>query len=242
MTVPLNLPQRANIQGFWKMEDASGNATDESGNGNNLTETSGTIVSATGQIGNCRDLERDDTEWFSIADGSQTGLDITGSITICFWVNFESKNSSLLVSKYDTVSSQRGYQISYDATNIIGVISDDGVGSDAVIGGSTFNVATWYHIGFVFDASGQNAYLYLNGVEDGSELSFTETGVNDSTAPFNIGNRADDAGGTLCHDGLMDEVIVWDTALTAAEVLQVKNITAYRYTIGTVGIGSPFMI
>ena len=34
---------------------------------------------------------------------------------------------------------------------------------------------------------------------------------------------------TNYFDGLIDEVIVWNKCLTAAEVLEVKNITAYSF-------------
>ena len=46
--------------------------------------------------------------------------------------------------------------------------------------------------------------------------------IVDNDAAFIIGARE---GPVNCIDGLIDEVIVWNTCLTAAEMLQVKNIS-----------------
>lgn len=77
-----------NLVALWKLNEASGNALDTLGS-NDLTETSGTIDAATGLLGNSRDFEGADTEYFSHADNPALS---TGDIdvTMTFWIKPES--------------------------------------------------------------------------------------------------------------------------------------------------------
>lgn len=240
MAIPTNLPQRSNIQGLWHLDEASGNALDVSDNGNDLTETSGTIVSAAGKIGTCRDFERGDTEYFTIADGSQSGLDITGEITICAWIKLESIGIVQGIAGKYTSNANRAYLIWINNNNrIYANLSPDNTNVSTASSTATLGTATWYHVAFTLNQTTDKIQCYIDGLANGSEVSYT-TNINNSTCPFEIGKFGAPANNTF-FDGLIDEVIVWNTCLTAAEVLAVKNITAYSYGGGAVGIGSPWI-
>ena len=82
---------------------------------------------------------------------------------------------------------------------------------------------TWYHLAFVFDgkATGTGKLkLYVNGVLE-SSTTHPATAVDKSTAPLWVGEL--DAARGFAWDGVIDEVGVWNIALTAAEVTQVMN-------------------
>ncbi len=84
------------------------------------------------------------------------------------------------------------------------------------------NIATipstnrWYHV--AMRRSGGTLQLFL----DGKLLSYTSTAVpNTPEAKFTIGNMYDNTGAALYDDsfrGKIDEVSVWDTALTDAQI------------------------
>jgi hypothetical protein len=80
---------------------------------------------------------------------------------------------------------------------------------------------TWYHLALVFDAkaaTNEKIKLYVNGVME-SSATHPSTAVNVSTAPTWIG-ELDSARG-FAWDGTLDEIGVWNIALTQAEVTQV---------------------
>lgn len=76
---------------------------------------------------------------------------------------------------------------------------------------------TWYHMAFVYD--NQKAYVYVNGVLQASNTSTVAFSM-DGADVFVIGN--DRSGGNVAFnsDVAVDEVRVWTTARTAAEILE----------------------
>ncbi len=80
---------------------------------------------------------------------------------------------------------------------------------------------TWYHIAYVFDAqaaAGEKAKLYVNGVLEGSgdHTATAAQGSNGGGAPIWIG-ELDSARG-FPWDGILDEIGIWDIALTSDDV------------------------
>ena len=110
--IPLNLPRRSNIQGLWKLNEESGTRYDETTNDNDLTDNA-TVLYGTGKIGNAADFELATSEYLSITDAAQTGLDITGEITIACWIKPESINiNAIIAGKYTSdVYNERAYRI-----------------------------------------------------------------------------------------------------------------------------------
>ena len=76
----------------------------------------------------------------------------------------------------------------------------------------------WYHVAGVYDAAARTLQIYVNGVLDDGALFGTVPNAQ-FDAPFNA-NIAQRTGspGTFNFIGLIDEVHVFDRALTAAEV------------------------
>lgn len=100
-------------------------------------------------------------------------------------------------------------------------------------GGCTFSVPgyndnRWHHVAYVVDADGGR--FYVDGVLRGS-LGWTGTpGAPSTTQPLHLGHYPGAYGGAEYFPGLLDDVRVYDGALTAAEVMAL-----YR-GIGAVGI------
>lgn len=227
--IPLNLPQRNYIQGFWKLDEESGIRYDETDNHNDLQDNN-TVLYGTGKIGNAADFERTNSEYLSITDALQTGLDITGEITICSRIKLEQKPSTVggnfgVVSKYDDVGNY-GYsaRVAFSGDILYFTLSSNGSAQIAAGGSTALNAGTWYDTAFTLNQTTDKMQCYLNGVADGAAVAYTSNIFNNNCA-FWIGNQY----GNQYMDGLIDEVIIWNTCLTAEEVLKVKNISAYRY-------------
>jgi hypothetical protein len=240
------LPQLSYIQGFWRFED---NFTDLSTNGYTLTETSGTIPFVTGKIGKAADFEEGDTEYLTIANASCANLRITGNLTISAWIKAESfpDDYCTIVAKY-SLNSKRAYMLTlYDTgtgtDKIRFNVSNNGTDFNYIVGGTTLSAGSWYHVCGVYD--GTNIYVYLNGSSDAIPVSHA-TGINNADTPFNVGCRLDGADAVERYfDGLIDEVIIWNTALTANEVKDVYNIQSTSQYLGSSGgmsVCDPMMI
>jgi hypothetical protein len=227
--LPTNLPQRANIQGFWRLdENATGGipAFDYSGNGNHLTDVNTTTYYAGGKIAGCRDFEASNSEYLTIDDADQTGLGITGNITIAAWVKPETIPADMVIVGKWTAAAQLSYKLyieSTDSSICFGVSNNGTTDNEHNSNASAASVGTWVHVVGVYD--GSYLYTYVDGLENGTPTSYS-SGINDGTDVFRIGAYG---GAGRPFDGLIDEVIIWNTALTATEVLAVKNITEYSY-------------
>ncbi len=160
-------------------------------------------------------------------------------------------NFSITAWVYSTAPTTVGQRIFIDdATDVGGYglsLSDAGTGkmrfydrsaSSFVLDGSTvFAANTWYHVACVVSfatASTGTVTLYINGVNDGSG-SFVAWGGGDPGIA-SIGGEAVGAAESYKMIGNIDEVIVWNTALTQTNVRDIMcckqsaanaNITAY---------------
>jgi len=217
MALPLtaSLPQSGNIVSRWKLNESSGNALDNVGS-NNLTDNN-TVASAAGQFGeNARDFETGNTESFSITDGSQSGLDITGDMTVSFWFRAESSKSHRIFNKYYTGTNQRSYAVDVTTTHIRFLNTSNGQTGTEQVGSVAwaFSLATWYHITVVYDASAGEVEAFVNGSSVG-----TDTGNNTSLHNGSSNVYVGDAGpGGDPMDGMLQDLIVWNFELSSANV------------------------
>ena len=227
--LPINLPRKSNIQGFWKLNELSGTRYDESNNKNNLTDKA-TVLYAAGKIGNAADFETSQSEYLSITDAAQTGLDITGEITICAWIKLESIGIfNTIVSKNSNTDDKRAYILYVHENNkLYFILSSNGTAIIYTTSTDTLSAATWYHVAATLNQTTDLMQIYINGLANGNAVSYT-TNIYDNAKRFMIGAYDNSTAVIDFFDGLIDEVIVWNTCLTAAEVLKVKNISNYSY-------------
>ena len=75
---------------------------------------------------------------------------------------------------------------------------------------------TWYHIAWTYD--GEEIRVYVDGVEEDSQA---RTGAHtvQGDGRFNIGSNA----GNNAYDGFMDDMTVWDEALSATDLLAITQ-------------------
>jgi hypothetical protein len=75
---------------------------------------------------------------------------------------------------------------------------------------------TWYHIGFTYDGT-NGIIVYVNGVSDGTNSPHAGAPFYDGTEVWNIGY--DSANASRIFNGSIADVVQWNVALTAFELL-----------------------
>jgi hypothetical protein len=136
----------------------------------------------------------------------------TGKLTVALWAKWEGLSGQWqgLIGKRDGWAADN---MMWD----IEIHKDDGTiqfrrnGSNGVPAGQTLQVGTWTHLAATFD--GTTARFYINGTEAGS-ASFTFG--SDTEAALHFGTNDTAEGNSF--NGSLDEVRIYDKALTATEV------------------------
>ncbi len=199
--------------------DSSGSATnltwvDSSGIGNHLTDNS-TVASVTEtrwDFDKGADFESGNSEYLSIADASQTGLDMSASGTDVFTFACFVKFETIGTTQYLMGKGGTGYQIlkvSNDALRLYMNGTEITTATGLVVAGR------WYHVAFVYDRPNSKGSIYL----DGNLVKVDATAsIANNASDFQLG--ADGAAGSPL-DGMMKDAAFWTTALTP---LQIKSL------------------
>lgn len=166
-------------------------------------------------------------QYASITDAAQTGLDITGDITIEAWIKLEQLPSSRfnIASKATepVTSTNFAYSLSIDNSNKkLQFIFANGSGSlvtNATYTESGFgsgDVGKWIHVAVTADVSSSTIIFYIDGVaKTSSYYQRTATAIANSSDPFHIGAQGDPKD---YFDGRIQEVRVWNDIRTAREI------------------------
>lgn len=169
------------------------------------------------------DLERDSTQYASIADASQTGLDLSGDFTIEVWVKLESVGVTQNIASKGDNGTDRGYLFRINAGGqLAAIVSGDGTGATRDIGETNSaviiagDVGNWVHLALTWDASAETFAFYRNGSEQASTMSAQNSGGSlfNNAQPFQVGAQS----GADTLDGLIDEVRVWSDIRTPQEL------------------------
>lgn len=163
------------------------------------------------------DLERSSSQYFTAADSAS--LSVTGNATWEAWIKPESMAGTMtLFTKWRDSGTEKSYGFDINTSgNIFCYTSANG----STYAGTTVTLSTpittgsWQHISIVYTASSGNVEVFVNGVSQGS-VTGNRTSLFDSTETFAIGR---DWSYGQYFDGLIDEVRVWATARTGANIL-----------------------
>ena len=175
-----------------------GGGTDSTGN---VTPTAnGGVIAGgvTGQIGVATDF-----------DGSNDNFDLgdldSSSLTVSAWANVDTKQNQYIASKYTGASATRSWILRYDGSNWE---------FDVIQSSGAFSVAEWpdsspvgdyrYIVG-VYDNSGNDGFLYVDGVE---RATSSPDSLNQTNTTVKVGSHG--AGGSE-WDGEIDEVRIKET-------------------------------
>lgn len=232
-------PSNRGLLGFWNFDDCDSctTAVDRSGNGNIGTMTNGAGRTSAGKIGNAGNFDGSN-DYVSINDGSS--LNLTGSQTWTAWINTDTlgvpptNGQRVIVSRWSASNWQSLMDLSVPSAGIVRfAIAIDAVPNTAIRQSATaVSIGRWYHVAGVYNASAQTMDFYLDGVLDNGTLSgsvpTSAADVPAGSASPRIGFKGD--GIDAFFDGQIDEVRVYNRALSADEVKTLYNDTRRNFT------------
>jgi formylglycine-generating enzyme required for sulfatase activity/tetratricopeptide (TPR) repeat protein len=195
--------------GHWKFDDGQGRiARDSSGRGNHGQVRGGARWTA-GRLGGA--LEFDGTDGF-VSIPNESDFDITGRITVAAWIKVAAftKSFQSIVTKGDRAWRLHRAAESNSPGWACSDLSRDQVGD--LFGKAAVDDGRWHHVAGVHD--GTRMYLFVDGKVDASARTSPTISVNDYSVL--IGENAQQTG--RHWRGLIDDVRIYDRALTAREI------------------------
>src|SRR5271165_3664047 len=214
--------------GYWTFNagDGSGTeATDASGYGHTAALVNG-VSWVTGQGGGAISADAASRQYVSIP---AINLSSTQAVTVALWVNRTYSTAGghvLFEASADYSQSTTGYSFLPDDDTCHGIQA-------AVRGNAGYTAncygqpssGAWHHLAVVFDKSqtaGDAVKFYLDGVlQTPSQSLFASTNIdNFGNNPIYLFSRG---GETMFDSGALDDLLIYNTALTAAQIQQIYD-------------------
>jgi hypothetical protein len=158
-------------------------------------------------------------------------LNLSTAFTISIWINISGGTSfrGILAKKDLSVAAHGVYSMSLiDASNNVRIYLN---GATAGTTNTTLNNNTWYHLSAVYDGSGSSnadkLKLYIDGVNTTLNLATIPSSINSNTENLHIGAYYNTS---LLFNGNIDELGIWNTALTASQIQNIYDATGTNLT------------
>jgi len=209
--------------GFWRFE---GNTAD-SGSGNNNGILKGTAAIADDpQRGKCLKLDGDG--YVDIASGV---TELGGAdFTIAVWIKTTNNGVPILSKSNGNSEWEVMEKELYVADSEISEGDNDGtveyVGHSCewVRGSEVVDDGQWHHIALTWDADTKEGCVYVDGTKGTDDVSFSGGADNKGdTVRIGFSESAHSSGNFV---GCLDDVAIFDAALTAEQVVELLRLTA----------------
>lgn len=207
---------KAGLVAQWHFDETSGSVANASVGAINGVLTGSAVFVAGGISANAVSLDRSANGLVNFGDNFGFA---SGSYTVSVWALTADTIAAVPVAKHE-IGTGNGYIMSI---NDIG----DGAGtptgkthfyhSDNFSGNSSVSVndLQWHHLVGIYDAVNHTVSQYIDGLPSGSSFS---TGMTPNSAPLLVGGVQSSGNPTGSYTGLVDELMLFDHALSANEV------------------------
>ncbi|MHA1383268.1 MAG: LamG domain-containing protein [Candidatus Helarchaeota archaeon] len=200
------------LVGYWKFDAPSSTEVfDYSGENitGTLTNMGQYAPTVEGKFSNALEFDGSD-DFVNIGN-----LDITNELTISAWINTGTTANQQIVRK------TKAYQLIVLDTGAIRGLIGSGTywtTSEACDGTTDITDGEWHHVVMTYDDSADSIKIYVDNTEECSDTITRSLGTNNNDA--GIGQMPE--GGTYARpfDGLIDEVIIYNRALSPDEIAQ----------------------
>jgi len=134
------------------------------------------------------------------------------------YVSSSAPTANLAILDYgvNSVGSRNTFAVS--ASRAL-TFTSGGTNANIATGASAVPLDQWTHVAFVLNSG--TGYLYVDGVQEGTG-SLTSVNTPSGNENVKFGQRV--SGGSIPFHGKMDELRIWNTARTQAEILANMNI------------------
>src|SRR3990167_453699 len=238
--VKFQAPNNKGLVGYWSFNEGTSTiALDYSGNNNKGTLTSMASPSTPtsgwnpGRLGKALNFDGSNDY---VDAGSGGSLDLGGLTAMSASVWFKpgtslgtTNNNKMVLSREDGTANCQ-YRLGYRPVStsnrwrfIVRTGGTGCTGTSQIVNGVTEidNTSKWYHVVGIYD--GTNIKLYVNGALDATAAGSGSINT-DATTPFLIGKYT-----TNTIFGLIDEVRIYNRALSAGEVAALYNSGAVKF-------------
>jgi hypothetical protein len=201
----------SNYKGVWHLSESStsSNRLDSTSNANALTNNA-SVTGGTGVLDG--DNVFSGSNYLNRTNASQTGLSITGNITIEAWIKRSDFSiNGVIGGKDGTSAGNLGYTLRTTTGSKVQMVlgtAANGSLTNSTSSNSVLNTNQWYHVVGVYD--GTNSTLYLNAAVD--KTGAYNGGIFNSTGDVEIGSRN---GGSVLYTGDIDEFRISNIARSA---------------------------
>lgn len=211
---------------YYACEDLAGpTVTDASANANNGTAVGGVTFQQTASL--CLGLGFDGTGYVNV--GTPASLSNLQKVTVEAWVKRDQATAGYSAGIVAKAGGNGNLDFSLAVRNSDGALywasasADASYGYRALLSGpGTVGINIWVHVAGTYDSNTNERRFYKNGVE---QVATSESfGANlaapmDGTGPVRIGNYQWDGGSNTDYlDGTIDDVRIWSTVRTPAEI------------------------
>jgi len=219
-------PTESNLVGYWKLDDGQGTTVaDLSGSGNNGTLSAAgatwqTTVPATVGFDDAASVILNGTSGYASLGIANLPAN-NAAQTISVWVNFPSTGGTQNMIALDNAGAASGIQLGIRGGNV----TVWGWGGGTLVAAAPPSTGAWHHLAYTYD--GTTDSLYIDGVVTTATASHATTAFAAVAAAY-LGTYD---GGSELYGGSLDDVRVYNVALTASQIVQ---LAAGRYA-GTGG-------
>ncbi len=229
----------ANLVAYYKFNEMDvttpGQAVDSSGYGHDGTYessmTDADCVTSGAFSGPRNALDLDGTD-DAVDCGPQASLQITGDVSVECWANYDAiDDTDAFISQGTSIDA--GVSDPYNMLYVLRIFSNkaiglfweygDGINVD-IRSSATANVNSdeWHHYAAVRDVSAMEVTFYIDGIQLGDAISYSNNPDGGSLGTFTIGAEyqifTTPLGYQKYFDGKIDEVRVWNAARTEIQI------------------------
>ncbi|MFH0908251.1 MAG: LamG-like jellyroll fold domain-containing protein [bacterium] len=206
----MDLHKSACLAGAWNFSEASGAASDGSGNGNTGLVMGGAIRTV-GKQGNGLKLDGTD-DYVDCGTKSYLNLD-GGSFSLSMWAKFDDMSRGMgLIGK----TGGFGVNQSLAITLLSPTKLRFGFYCNDLDASGPFAIGQWYHLVFTYDAVSKERKIYVNGNQVARDIS---NGSLRDTAGARLEIGRNYTWNSTAMKGAIDQVRIYSRALTAADVV-----------------------
>jgi len=223
------------VVGLYHLEDV----VDSSGNGYNLTNNN-SVTFVSGLLSNAASTTRALSQDLDI--GNDMGIN-GNAISFSAWVKPTSQPGTderyLIAWQSDLDPNTEYYLIEYydiaGTKGLRGYRQKHGVGGSGASAAQTLTTDTWYHIVMTYDQADIKVYVNNSLLATGSA---TGTAAAALVEEFAIGSQYGSGAATDFFNGLIDEVVVFNTGIDTDTITALYNNGAGIEVCTTVGCGT----
>ncbi len=207
---PSCVPVPASLLGWWKGE---GDATDSQNSFDGVFN--GTPAFATGEVGRAFSFDGEPANFVLVPPNASLDL---AQFTIDAWIYPTTSSGIRWVVDKGAHNLGENYLLALEDGNVVEVDFNNGSGGHQFVDSTiAVPVNAWSHVAGTYD--GNTLTLYINGVSAGTFVSGQDPrGPNPVTQGLKIGGRNNPPDDSFPFQGLIDEVEVFDRALSQQEV------------------------